>query len=90
MEIAISISKFGLGKKNGGGIFKFNYISSDFMGGPQIMDNTSPSEGQDHQARAAKGGVENCLCGSLLTTQLWHIKEVGGAKHRAGGFLEGA
>ena len=48
------------------------------------MDNTSPSEVQDHQARVAKGGVENCLCGPLLTTQLWHIKEEGGAKSRAG------
>ena len=70
--------------KNGKRIFKLNYISSDFMGGPQIMDNTSPSEVQDHQARAAKGGVENCLCGPLLTTQLWHIKEEGGAESRAG------
>lgn len=48
------------------------------------MDNTSPSEVQDHQARVAKGGVENCVCGPLLTTQLWHIKEEGGAKSRAG------
>lgn len=47
------------------------------------MDNTSPSKMQDHHARAAKGGVENCFCGSLLTTHLWHIKEVGEAKNRA-------
>ena len=46
------------------------------------MDNTSSSEVEDHQARAAKGGVENCLCGPLLTTQLWHMKEEGGAKSR--------
>ena len=83
MEIAILSQSFAL-KKNGKRIFKFNYISSDFMGGPKIMDNPPLSEVRDHQARAARGGVENCLCGSLLTTQLWHIKEVGGARNRAG------
>lgn len=53
------------------------------MGGPKIIDNTSPSKMQDHQARAEKGGAENRFCGSLVTTHLWNMKEVGEAKNRA-------
>lgn len=63
-----------LGKKNAKITLNFN-ISPDFMQGPKRMDSTSPSRVEDQHARAAKGGVRNCACGSLLTTHLSHLKE---------------
>lgn len=48
------------------------------------MDITSASAVQNQPVRTEKDGIKSYFWGSLLTTQLWHIREVGEAKNKVG------